>query len=51
MRELTLCALRDLTRPRTKLGDARFSEINRVQKVLEDANIKVASDLGRVGQG
>lgn len=35
--------LRDLTRYRTKLGDERKSEINRVQKVLEDANIKLAS--------
>ena len=38
-----LRALRDLTRYRTKLGDERVSEINRVQKVLEDANIKLAS--------
>ena len=40
--------LRDLTRYRTKLGDDRHSEINRLHKVLEDANIKlgsVASDL------
>jgi transposase len=35
--------LRDLTRYRTKLGDERRSEVNRVQKVLEDANIKLAS--------
>jgi len=35
--------LRDLTRYRTKLGDDRTSEVNRVQKVLEDANIKLAS--------
>jgi transposase len=35
--------LRDLTRYRTKLGDERTSEVNRVQKVLEDANIKLAS--------
>lgn len=35
--------LRDLTRYRTKLGDERKSEVNRVQKVLEDANIKLAS--------
>ena len=34
---------RDLTRYRTKLGDERKSEVNRVQKVLEDANIKLAS--------
>ncbi len=38
-----LRALRDLTRYRTKLGDERKSEVNRVQKVLEDANIKLAS--------
>lgn len=35
--------LRDLTRYRTKLGDERSSEVNRLQKVLEDANIKLAS--------
>jgi len=35
--------LRDLTRYRTKLGNDRVSEVNRVQKVLEDANIKLAS--------
>jgi len=35
--------LRDLTRYRTKLGDEHKSEVNRVQKVLEDANIKLAS--------
>jgi transposase len=35
--------LRDLTRYRSKLGDERKSEVNRVQKVLEDANIKLAS--------
>lgn len=38
-----LRALRDLTRYRTKLGDERKSEVNRLQKVLEDANIKLAS--------
>lgn len=38
-----LRALRDLTRYRTKLGDERKSEVNRVHKVLEDANIKLAS--------
>jgi transposase len=40
--------LRDLTRYRTKLGDDRKSEINRLHKVLEDANLKlsrVATDL------
>lgn len=35
--------LRDLTRYRTKLSDERKSEVNRLQKVLEDANIKLAS--------
>jgi transposase len=35
--------LRDLTRYRTKLGDERTSEVNRLQKVLEDANIKITS--------
>lgn len=40
--------LRELTRYRTKLIQERTREINRVQKVLEDANIKlgsVASDV------
>lgn len=40
--------LRDLTRYRTSLIQERVREINRVQKVLEDANIKlgsVASDV------
>jgi transposase len=40
--------LRDLTRYRTKLGDERSSEVNRVQKVLEDANIKMASVMSDV---
>lgn len=35
--------LRELTRYRTKLVQTRSSEINRVQKVLEDANIKLSS--------
>jgi transposase len=35
--------LRDLTRYRTKLGDDRKSEINRLHKVLEDANLKLSS--------
>ena len=35
--------MRDLTRYRTKLGDERQREVNRVQQVLEDANIKLAS--------
>jgi transposase len=36
-------AWRDLTRYRTTLTDERTREVNRVQKVLEDANIKLAS--------
>ena len=36
-------ALRDLVRYRTKLVQERTREINRVQKVLEDANIKLGS--------
>jgi transposase len=40
--------LRDLTRYRTRLGDERKSEINRLQKVLEDANIKLASVVSDV---
>jgi transposase len=35
--------LRDLTRYRTKLTDERKSEVNRLHKVLEDANLKLAS--------
>jgi transposase len=35
-------AWRDLTRYRTTLTDERTREVNRVQKVLEDANIKLA---------
>jgi transposase len=34
--------LRDLTRTRTSLTDERSAAVNRVQQVLEDANIKVA---------
>jgi transposase len=37
--------LRDLTRRRRQLLGAGTSEKNRVQKVLEDANIKLASVL------
>lgn len=36
-------ALRDLTRYRTKLVQERARLLNRLQKVLEDANIKLAS--------
>jgi len=35
--------LRDLTRYRRRLVEMRTSEVNRLQKVLEDANIKLAS--------
>jgi len=35
--------LRDLTRQRRKLVDQRAAAINRIQKVLEDANIQLAS--------
>jgi transposase len=35
--------LRDLTRHRTKLVQQRSAVVNRVQKVLEDANIKLAA--------
>lgn len=35
--------LRDLTRYRRKLLDAKSAEKNRIQKVLEDANIKLSS--------
>jgi transposase len=34
--------LRDLTRTRTSLIDERTATVNRIQKVLEDANIKLA---------
>lgn len=36
-------ALRDLTRQRTQLSAEKASAANRIQKVLEDANIKLAS--------
>jgi len=35
--------MRELTRHRTKLTQQRASVVNRIQKVLEDANIKLAS--------
>ena len=40
--------LRDLTRTRRKLIGAMTSEKNRVQKVLEDANIKISSVVSKV---
>jgi len=39
----TIRVLRDLTRYRTTLIRQKASEVNRLQKVLEDANIKLAS--------
>jgi transposase len=36
-------ALRDLTRQRTRLAEEKAAAANRIQKVLEDANIKLAS--------
>ena len=45
---VVLRELRDLTRYRTKLADERKSEINRLQKVLEDANLKLASVVNDV---
>jgi transposase len=41
-------ALRDLVRYRTKLIQDRSSEINRVQKVLEDANLKLGAVVSDV---
>lgn len=40
--------LRDLTRYRTRLGDDRKSEVNRLHKVLEDANLKLTSVVSDV---
>lgn len=40
--------LRDLVRYRTKLIQDRTQEVNRVQKVLEDANLKLASVVSDV---
>jgi transposase len=40
--------LRDLVRYRTKLIQERSREINRVQKVLEDANVKLSSVVSDV---
>jgi transposase len=40
--------LRDLTRYRTRLGDERTSEVNRLHKVLEDANIKIGDVMSNV---
>lgn len=40
--------LRDLTRYRTRLTNERSAAVNRVQKVLEDANIKLASVVSSI---
>ena len=40
--------LRDLTRYRTKLVQERVREVNRVQEVLERANIKLASVISDI---
>src|SRR5215207_4022355 len=40
--------LRDLVRYRTKLIQDRTQEVNRIQKVLEDANLKLASVVSDV---
>jgi transposase len=40
--------LRDLTRTRTSLTDERTAAVNRLQKVLEDANIKLAGVASNV---
>jgi transposase len=41
-------ALRDLTRHRTALIEERTRALNRIQKVLEDANVKLASVASEV---
>jgi transposase len=48
------CELRDLTRHRTQLVEEKARTVNRIQKVLEDANIKlaaVAADIMGVSPG
>ena len=40
--------LRDLTRYRTSLTDDRTREVNRLQKVLEDANLKLTSVISDI---
>src|SRR3989440_8902603 len=40
--------LRDLTRYRTKLGEERAREINRLQKTLEDTNLKLGDVVSDV---
>ena len=41
--EAPIRALRDLTRHRTNLIEERTRSLNRIQKVLEDANVKLAA--------
>jgi len=41
-------ALRDLTRFRTSVVDARVRAVNRLQKTLEDANLQLASVVADV---
>jgi len=43
--------LRDLTRYRRQVVNAHTAEVNRVQKVLEDANIKLAADSASPKRG
>jgi len=43
--------LRDLTRYRQKLVQQRSSELNRLQKFLEDANIKLSSVVSDINGG
>jgi transposase len=46
--EAPIRALRDLTRHRTSLIEERTRALNRIQKVLEDANVKLASVASEV---
>jgi transposase len=46
--EAPIRALRDLTRFRTSLIEERTRAVNRIQKVLEDANLKLASVASEV---
>jgi transposase len=46
--EAPIRALRDLTRFRTSLVEERTRAVNRIQKVLEDANLKLASVASEV---
>src|SRR5919199_5110021 len=46
--EAPIRAMRDLTRFRTGLIEERTRALNRIQKVLEDANVKLASVASKV---